>query len=366
MAKGIIELGWGIFCRELAITMNFRSDVALAAAKKASDHHKAWTMLRIARMSLTRELIVPFVRKQMEMHGTDYSPSAFMKFIIKATDPNYTFMCDYVFELLDSIFMFRTGVRGSIQRFIKAGLAKFAKLWCGRHHPLYRELEAAHNLQYERMPEKVRELVDKAASINLSGKLFTAEGADFRLEEINKKIQGWLPNIPSAQDWKHACCNFDPLTVLRNDVWNDIGIKDPKLRESNNTQEITDEVNAFRTRLRSQNYLTQPMSERAHISLSGEVLDADLKNFCKISRSLRADFIDKYMEYEKQAAERKPHSPSHKIVPVFVNSRERNHYTAIENKTVPELKELIRTNIRQINDAELRESLEIACREIIE
>ena len=151
---------------------------------------------------------------------------------MKAEDPNYTFMADFTFELLDSLFMFWAGVRCGNIDFTKAGRAKLAKIWCGRHHPLYRELELSDTILLERMPPELRTFVLESASIRTSGDTSTGEGADFRLEEINKQIQHWLPNIPSTDDWKIASCNYDKLVMLRETVFNQMGVIDPKERKS--------------------------------------------------------------------------------------------------------------------------------------
>ena len=74
---------------------------------------------------------------------------------MKAEDPNYIFLADFTFELLDALFLYKTGVRSEEAHFIKAGRAKFAKLWCGRHHPLYRELEVGDSITREQMPSQV-------------------------------------------------------------------------------------------------------------------------------------------------------------------------------------------------------------------
>ena len=345
MVRGIIELGWDIFWKELAMTMNFRSETALRYAKAASDHHKAWTLCRISREALTKELIVPFVRAQLVEEDPDLSSAAFFKFIMKAVDPNYTFMCDFTFELLDAIFMYRAGIRGSIKTFIRAGRAKFAKLWSGRNHPLYRELEAADSILLENAPKELQDLLLQAASVNLTGQPFTGEGVDFRLEEINQKIQFWLPNIPSAHDWKLACSNFDKLSELRALSWESLGTTDPKVQLNKKEQSIVDEESAFRTKLRSKNYLVQPGTRRAHVSLSGEVLDADLVNFCMSSRIRRAEYVESYIAYAHDAGLHKCHSPAHRIIPVFVNSAERKRYTAVENLNVSEIKTMIQSNI---------------------
>lgn len=235
----------------LAICMNFRSENVLQYCKKVSDHHKGWTMCRIARQSITQELIVPFVRQELVKSEPDLAVSKFLKFVMQAEDPNYTFLADFTFELLDSVFLYRAGVRCGNADFIKAGRAKYAKLSCGRHHPLYRELEVADTLFLQRMPSDMLKFVLNSPSLTMNGKPYTWEGADFRLEEINRQVQHWLPNIPSAKDWKISCCNFDKLSQLRTTVFQQMGIADPKERTSQYVQNIEEEVIAFRTKLRS-------------------------------------------------------------------------------------------------------------------
>lgn len=48
MVKGLVELGWEVFWKEMAVCFNFRSEAALKCCKKVTDHHKGWTLCRIA------------------------------------------------------------------------------------------------------------------------------------------------------------------------------------------------------------------------------------------------------------------------------------------------------------------------------
>ncbi len=81
----------------MAICMNFRSETALLFCKKVGDHHKGWTLCRIVREAITRELILPYVRQAL---GKDDSPlkrgrvlvAEFLNFIMNATAPNYSFL----------------------------------------------------------------------------------------------------------------------------------------------------------------------------------------------------------------------------------------------------------------------------------
>ena len=89
----------------------------------------------------------------------------------------------------------------------------------------------ADSIQMIRMPQDVKELLLGTLSLNMSGVPGTGQGADFRLEEVNKLIQQWLPNIPSANDWKWASVNFDKLSQFRSHIFIEMGIKDPNLKQ---------------------------------------------------------------------------------------------------------------------------------------
>ena len=107
---------------------------------------------------------------------------------MNASDVNYAFMADFIMEILDAVFLCRCGERcGNVDAMISER-AKYAKLWSGRVHPLYRELEMSDTLLYVRMPDDVRACVKRTMSLNMSGEKYTGEEADFRLEEVNKQV----------------------------------------------------------------------------------------------------------------------------------------------------------------------------------
>ena len=88
--------------------------------------------------------------------------------------------------------MYRAGLRTGISSLSMAARAKFPKLWCARSHRLCRELDAHDFILRELMPSQVLDMVDMSMSMNISGKPYTGEGPDFRLEEINKKVQQFM------------------------------------------------------------------------------------------------------------------------------------------------------------------------------
>ena len=147
LLKSIVEFTWDIFWRQMVITLNFRSENAQKAAKRVSDHHKGWSLLRIARIALAKELVLPFVRLQLAEEHADLSVVNFMRFISRdVKDPNFLLIADIVFEFLDSICMYRCGVSTGNFEFMHVARAKAAKIWSARHHPSYREIELADSL----------------------------------------------------------------------------------------------------------------------------------------------------------------------------------------------------------------------------
>ena len=359
MVKGFVELVWPIFWKELAFLMNFRSDAALHSAKKVNDHHKGWTLCRIARMAITQELLVPFVRAELSSDEPNISVSWFMKFIMKSSDPNYGFMCDLIFEFLDAIFMYRAGQRSLHPDMMTAARAKFAKLWCGRVHPLYRELEMSDTLSHIRMDDAVRDLVKESMSLNLTGKENTGEGADFRLEEVNRHVQQWLPANPALNDWVTACSNYDKLREFKNVVSKQQGLCNPNLAAYGQTmvQNIEGEVNAFRTKLRDAEYLMHPTEVRNHITLTGEPLDKDLKYFCQASRDKRAHYYHSFIEHEVTAPIMKYSTPQFLHHPVFVTEEDREKYTSIDNMKISDLISLIEDKLMDISDTDMRKEM---------
>lgn len=128
-----------------------------------------------------KELVLPFVRTELASEEPSITPEGFLKLVMNQKDDRtYALMADIVMDLMDLIFMYRQGVRDDIPSFVLAGRAIFAKVWYGRNHPLYWELEMSDSVAFARMPQKVRDFVTKTWSLNTSGVPCTGDGADFK------------------------------------------------------------------------------------------------------------------------------------------------------------------------------------------
>ena len=215
------------------------------------------------------------------------------------------------------------------------------------------------------MPEAVSKECFHTTSMTITGDNKKGEGADFRLKEINRQIQHWLPNIPSTKDWKIACCNYDKLFSLRQTVFEQIGVTDPKMRSSASPpQNVSEEILAFRTLLRTKKYFTTPYVAKRHVSLDGQPLDEDLHTFCQQAREKRAQYIDAYLKYEETAEKYKPKAPTFRANPVYITKEERTKYTSMENKTIEAIKGMVVEDIQSITDEHLRDALTVTWLEI--
>ena len=112
--------------------------------------------------------------------------------------------------------------------------------WC-----FLQEQNLSHSLLIARMPPEMEGHATTVWSLNTPGKRGTNEAADFKLEEVNKQIQHWIPKVPSGSDWTVVCYNYNTLINLRETTFNQIGIKDPKNRSIHLCKDMRAEIDVF-------------------------------------------------------------------------------------------------------------------------
>jgi len=264
-----------------------------------------------------------------------------------AKDPNYTFMADMLFEVLDSIFMYRTGLRTGLIDLAMAGRAKFSKIWCARSHRLYRELDGHDMIMREAMLPELRKLVDESMSLNMSGAVYTGEGPDFRLEEINKKVQQFMPLTPTDAAWGRVCANYDSLVEIRTNMLADKGNVQDQNRTNSHTRQCTaKEEYVFRCKIRKNEYLSHPNVQRKMLSLSGEELDENLQQILQISREKRAQYMSEMFVHDSGQGQESPSAVSYNIIPVFVTNEEKSTHQSMISK--PDLIKKIEREMHEI------------------
>ncbi len=359
MLKGLVELLWDVFWGEMVKLYNFVSEAAQKAAKKVSDYHKGWTLARIVRQAIALELMTPFVRLMMSNDQTEttISPAHFTKFLMtKVKDKTFLFISDVMFELIDSLFMYRCGVRCGDKGMMDAARGKFAKLWSGRPHPMYRELEMSDLLQEIRMPSELHDFISASASLNTTGRPYCGQGPDFRCEESNKDVQNILPHTPNGKDWNTACGGRDKVIKVREQLFKASDKQDPKIGSKAPQANIDEEVNEFRVLLREKEYLLHPLKENDLRSLSGEPLDQGLLNFCSKARELRNKYVDVYLEYEQTASKSKPQRPKFCEKPIFITPRERAQHEEISPQSPAAIKKIVESKLTEIRNDDIRET----------
>ena len=60
--------------KDMVALYGFKSEAALHGVKNVSDHHKGWTLARIAHGALIKELMVPYVRNELAKPGANPDP----------------------------------------------------------------------------------------------------------------------------------------------------------------------------------------------------------------------------------------------------------------------------------------------------
>ena len=268
-------------------------------------------------------------------------------------NPNYAYMVDTIFDQLDCIFMYRQGIRSDDFNMMHASRAIYAKVWVSRGHTMYRELELNDRVWWSQMPAELKSFVKQTLSFNLSGQSLTGEGADFRLEEINKGLQNLVGGTPTSKKWKSACANFNEVQQLRKYTYIDLGVKDPKIQRAHSPQALDDQVLASRALIREKKYLSDPCKKCPHTSLLGAPLDTGLVDFGMHAEAKWERFCHigvAHMIYSVTSGTAVPFNEP----PLFVTPQERLDADAVRNKTIKDLSDMCTQKIMLIKDSEMQ------------
>ena len=354
--RSCVELTFEVFYKEILKSLNFTTDKALHYAKKVNDFHKGWQVLTVLRCAVTDELIRLYVIDKLQNSGNedkDLNVADFFRFLFTSKNENYSFAADIVFELLDSLILLRLGIHtGSIEK-IDSGIAKCAKVFYGRVHPMYREVETSYSMMREKIPQSLVPILTLCLSINVKGQPYTGEGVDFRVEENNQGIQPLVGRDAEFDDWVVACANYKMLNELRGKTFSDMGINDPKESNYQHTDDyLVPLEKKVRKRIRENNYFEEVHTEKKLHSLSsdGKELSKDLHNFLGRSRELRSKYVMAYMEHEMEAALMNPCSVSFKEPPVSVTKEEEEFRAELKNLSCDQLADKAGQMILSIGD----------------
>ena len=210
-----------------------------------------------------------------------------------------------------------------------------------------------------------REHVLSSWSINTSGIMGTSEGADFKHEVINKTLQHWVPANPSGDDWNRASCNHDQLKTLREEVFAQACLKDPKNNAtSRQAINLENELLAFRGLIRENQFLSNPTAPLPLKSITGVLLEQDAVNILSLCRSKRAKYCEIYRKYEPIRSNTRATVPFNEP-PIFITEEERLDFQRIDKKRSKELKLEIPEKIAAVTIEKVRDALKEAWDEVL-
>ncbi|ELT89779.1 hypothetical protein CAPTEDRAFT_203827 [Capitella teleta] len=224
MLRSFVKMMWEPFWGVVEI-FNFKSENAKRAARNVTDHHKGMAMASIICDAMAMELVIPYVRKELENGHPEISVAGYMNYVMEVVkSETYAFIADAVFEFLDAIFAYRSGSR------------------------------------------------------------YSGEGADFKMEEVNRGVQQLLPAVPHDEDWIRACVNHAHLLNLRQACFDEMNVLDPRDEIQQKVPCINQQVDAVRALIQERRYLSAPEQEDRVKALNGDPLDQDLKNLASKAR----------------------------------------------------------------------------------
>ncbi|KAI8481586.1 hypothetical protein Bbelb_406860 [Branchiostoma belcheri] len=268
--KSFVDLNFDVWYSALAEEMGFKSEAAQRVARNCADHHKSMQLLEISIKGGTDEMLVAYVREKLE-RGEQCSISAdnfLFQWAPQIRNPNFTFFQQQINLYALAIHNFRIGTRRNNSNYIQAGIEVFSPLFSGRNHPKYQLIDMLDSMDRSMYPADLKTFMEKSESVT-SGNKSLGEGMDAKLEEKNKASKAWHKGAPLAADWVRVFRNLDVLEKLRAHFFEVIGVADSTATSSYNRYSLEPEVDVWRARLRSSQYLSEPFNEdAAHTSIT--------------------------------------------------------------------------------------------------
>ena len=90
-AKAFVELKWSVFMEHIVIGLRFLSEKAPKYMRKGSDHQKLWQILGISNLSLTDELLLPYVRNCISQCTTS-TINGYWEYCENISNSNYCYI----------------------------------------------------------------------------------------------------------------------------------------------------------------------------------------------------------------------------------------------------------------------------------
>ena len=175
-----------MFAKLLALLLQ-----ALDYARRCSDHHKSWKILEILYLSISDELLVPYMRCCLTA-GETPTVNGYWRRADDICNPNYMYFQQMALTFLPSLMLFRVGCRRGNSNAIVAGRDKLSLLFYARKHPRYQRIMAVNKLIELKMPAELNHIVYSFMTLSRIGNTGHYQGGDACLE-VNKEAKAWIP-----------------------------------------------------------------------------------------------------------------------------------------------------------------------------
>ena len=222
LTKAMFKLLWKVVLKDLAVMLGWKSIKALTACEKCTDHHKAWQILQILFSAGTRSLLKPFIHHCIETK-TSPSLSALYKYLSQQS-PNYIFLYKCIFTFIFAINLFRSSVRRGNFNLLSVALHKLTVLFYGLNMTSYMEITLRYENILKKAPQEIKTFISKTITCSQSGHPSKAEGGDFILESVNKKVKSWMPpGVPTEDRWMRVCRNLPSMDNIKRNLEQKLG-----------------------------------------------------------------------------------------------------------------------------------------------
>lgn len=179
--KSFTELYFVPFMRPLFKSMGFLSTKALMFAKECKNNHLTWQFIHTFHIAALCELVLPYVRECMAAN-VEQTPVGFLTFCKEHSDvPQFQCLFEAVCRFSQAIVNFRIGTRRNNAALIHSAKHMTKEMFFGRSHQHYRKVELHDSLQYQLMPDELKDLWDANASAFTSPDQSSGEDFDFLL-----------------------------------------------------------------------------------------------------------------------------------------------------------------------------------------
>lgn len=222
LTKALFKLLWKVLLKDLALMLGWKSIKALTSCEKCSDHHKAWQMLQILFSAGTKALLKPYVRQCIDTNTTPSLTDLYN--YLAQQSPNYILLYKVIFNFVFAINLFRLSVRRGNFSLICVALHNLSTLYFGLNMTGYMEITLRYENILKKAPPEIKHFISQNIVCSQSGHPSKAEGGDFILESVNKKIKSWMPpGVPNEDRWMRVCRNLPSMDNIKRNLEQKLG-----------------------------------------------------------------------------------------------------------------------------------------------